>query len=181
MTTIMQNRNNKKIVPINRNNLFFSEESYQFELELGKNYIEQDVNQTVILYQVDLVNTNINSVYKEAKKDEIRFKTPVEIHVIYLLDEPELKAYNTTKNLGTYLKSGQLKFGVYQATLDELQAEIKRGDYIGVQVTNDHMEYFTVTNDGSMNYDNKHSLYGYKPMYRTITCAIVDPNEFNGK
>lgn len=176
----MEYRDNKKIVPINRNNLFFSEESYQFEIEMGKSYLEQDMNQTVILYQVDLANTNINNVYKEAKKDEIRFKTPVELHVIYLLDEPELKTYNTSKSLGAYLQSGKLRFGVFQSTLDELQAEIKRGDYIGVQVTNEHMEYFTVTNDGSINYDNKHTMYGYKPFYKTVSCSIVDPNEFKG-
>ena len=49
----LDNRNIKR-VPINRNNLFYSEESFQFDVELGKNYYEQDMNQTVILYEVDL-------------------------------------------------------------------------------------------------------------------------------
>lgn len=145
-----------------------------------KSYMEQDVRQTVVLYSVDLENTNLSEVYKEAKMDEIRFKPPVEIPVLYTIDEPELKAYNQTKELGTYMKTGKLQFNVLQATLDELKVEIKRGDYIGVQVTSDRMEYFTVTNDGSNNYDNQHTMYGYKPYYRTISCSVVDPNEFRG-
>lgn len=176
----LDNRNIKR-VPINRNNLFYSEESFQFDVELGKNYYEQDMNQTVILYEVDLEKTNGDSVYQEAKKDGIRFKTPVELHVRYLIDSPELKTYDSKTNLGVYLQAGKLNFTVFQATLDELECDIKKGDYIGVQVTNTKMIYYTVVNDGKINYDNAHTVYGYKPYYRTIQCAIVDTNEFNGK
>ena len=175
----MQYNGNKKYIPINRNR-FINESTFNYEVALMKSYMEQDVRQTVVLYSVDLENTNLSEVYKEAKMDEIRFKPPVEIPVLYTIDEPELKAYNQTKELGTYMKTGKLQFNVLQATLDELKVEIKRGDYIGVQVTSDRMEYFTVTNDGSNNYDNQHTMYGYKPYYRTISCSVVDPNEFRG-
>lgn len=175
------NSKNIKRVPINRNNLFYSEESFQFDIELGKNYYEQDTNQTVILFEVDLEKTNGDAVYQEAKKDGIRFKTPVELHVRYLIDSAELKSYDNKTNLGTYLQSGKLNFTVFQATLEELECDIKKGDYIGVQVTNTKMIYYTVVNDGKINYDNAHTVYGYKPYYRTIQCAIVDENEFNGK
>lgn len=167
-------------VPINRNNLFYSEQDYLFELEIGKTYLEQDVNQTVVLYEVDLNKTNLDSLYNESKADGIVFKTPVELHVLYKIEPNELASYDKSKNLGTYLKNGKLTFGIYQATLDELNAEIKVGDYIGVQVTPTHMEFYTVVNDGRVNYDNTHTFFGYKPGWRTITCAFVNPNEFNG-
>ena len=38
-----------------------------------------------------------------------------------------------------------------------------------------------VINDGVKNYDNKHTLMGYKGAYRTITCAPVDYNEFTSE
>ena len=79
------------------------------------------------------------------------------------------------------MKTGKLTIGVYQETLDELGADIKVGDYIGVQVTQTHMEYFVVNNDGRNNYDNAHTLWGTKPLYRTVECSSVDANEFNGK
>ena len=40
-------------VPITRNNKFFSQEDYELQLEYLREYIEEDANQTVILYQVD--------------------------------------------------------------------------------------------------------------------------------
>lgn len=171
---------NEYKVPINRNNLFYSEESFNFEREIGENYLTQDVNQTIILYEVDLEKTNLDNIYKETKENEIVFKPPVELHVLYKIEPGELMSYNKNKNLGTYIKSGKLTFGVYQSTLDELGAEIKVGDYIGVQVTPSHMEFYTVVNDGRNNYDNQHSVYGYCPSWRSCVCAQINNNEFNG-
>lgn len=181
MENLTYNNNQIRRVPINRNNLFFSEESYQFDIDLGKNYIEQDTNQTVILYEVDLEKTNLSSVYKESLSNGIVFKTPVELHVLYEIETPTLESYDTSKNLGTYVKNGKLTFGLYQQTLDELGVKIKNGDYIGVQVSQTHMEYYTVVNDGRINYDNEHSIYGYLNPFRSIVCASIDPSEFNGK
>lgn len=167
-------------VPINRNNLFYSEEDFAFELEIGKNYIEQDMNQTVVLYQVDVAKTNPDALYGETNPKQIIYKPPVEIHCVYNIEEPELKSYDKTKNLGTYMKTGKLTFGVYQETLDELGVDIKKGDYIGVQVTPTHMEYFTVVNDGRNNYDNAHTLFGTLVLFRSVVCHTVEPSEFSG-
>lgn len=166
--------------PINRNNLFYSEEDFQFEKEIAKDYLEQDLNTTVILFEVDLENTNVDDLYHEAIKDGIRYKPPVEIHVRFLMNESELKTYDKQKNLGTYLQTGNLSFGVMEDTLKEMDCDIKRGDYIGVQVTNEKMEFFEVVNDGKINYNNKMTAFGYKPFYREISCSVVDTNQFRG-
>jgi hypothetical protein len=71
-------------------------------------------------------------------------------------------------------------FNVYEKTLKDNKIDISYGDYIGVQVTSDQMEYFVVTNDGRVNFDNKHVMYGLKTFYKTITCTPVDKNEFSG-
>lgn len=178
MANLKFNTNNIKRVPINRNNIFYSDESFAFDLEIGKNYIEQDMNQTAILYSVDVSKTNVNSTYGETQTDNIQFKTPVEFHCVYKIEQPELKAYDKTKNIGTYMKTGKLTLGVYQETLDELGIEIKNGDYIGIQISESHMEFFSVTNDGKNNYDNSHTLFGVRPLYRTVQCYPVDSSEF---
>lgn len=178
MANLQFNTNNVKRVPINRNNLFYSEESFNFEGSIGKNYIEQDMNQTAILYQVDVAATNVNDVYGETQSDTVQFKTPVEFHCVYKIEQPELKAYDKTKNIGTYMKTGKLTIGVYEETLKELGVDIKKGDYIGIQISQDSMIYFSVMNDGKNNYDNAHTLFGVRPLYRTINCAPVDTTEF---
>jgi hypothetical protein len=65
--------------------------------------------------------------------------------------------------------------------MDELDIDIKRGDYIGVQITPVTMYYWTVTNDGRIGMTaNKNTIYGIRPYYRTIECAPADNIEFNG-
>ena len=179
MAKLNFNTNNIKRVPINRNNLFYSDESFLFDIELGKNYIEQDMNQTLVLYSVDVSKTNINDTYGETKTDEIQFKTPVEFHCVYKIEEPELKAYDKTKNIGTYMKTGKLTFGVYKETLDELGIEIKPGDYIGALINEEHMEYFSIS-AVNKNYDNAHSMWGRKNFYFSCICFPIDPSEFKG-
>ena len=172
------NTQNIKRVPINRNNIFYSDESFAFEGSIGKNYIEQDMNQTAVLYQVDASTTNINDTYGETKSDSVQFKTPVEFHCVYKVEQPELKAYDKNKSIGTYMKTGKLTIGVYEETLKELGVDIKKGDYIGIQITPEHMEYWCVANDGKNNYDNAHTLFGVRPLYRTVQCYPVDSSEF---
>lgn len=178
MANLKFNTNNVRRVPINRNSLFYDADMFSFEREIGKDYIEQDMGQTVILYQVDASQTQTDAVYGETDTDGIKFKTPVEIPCVYKIEEPELKSYDKSKQLGTYMKTGKLTIGVYQETLDELEVEIKKGDYIGINISPTHCEYWVVNNDGKNNYDNQHTLWGTVPLYRTVQCSPVDSSEF---
>lgn len=159
--------------PINRNNLFFSEHEFNMELGFSMEYINKDLNQTVVLYEIDRENTKIDNTYIEAKFKDLVFKTPVELNCMYKLDNGELSSYDPSAIKGYYVKIGKLTFQILQKELDENECDIHRGDYIGIQVTPDHMEFFIVADDGRVNYDNKHTLYGYEPYYRNIVCTTV--------
>ena len=63
MAQVTFNENKTKRVPINRNSLFYDAQSFNYELEMGKQYVEMDMGQTVVLYQVDASNTQSDAVY----------------------------------------------------------------------------------------------------------------------
>ena len=171
---------NKK-VPVKRNTKFFSGEDFDLELDFAKEYIEQDANQTVILYRVDLQKTKVSDIYNEASKGAIRFLTPIELPVVYEISDAEVKAYGTKLQKGIYAQTGKLSFTVLISTLEEYNCDILRGDYIGIQIDSTHREYFTVTDDGRVaSMSNKFTMYGTKPFARKIECASVDLGEFNG-
>lgn len=177
----LTNNINKKRVPVKRNTKFFGVDDFNLELEFAKEYIEQDANQTIILYRVDYSKTKVNDIYKEAKKDAIRFYNPIELPVVYEIDDAELKAYGNKIQKGVYSQTGKLKFSILISTLEEYECDISRGDYIGVQIDSTHREYFTVTNDGRVgSMSNKNTMYGTIPVARVIECASVDSNEFRG-
>jgi hypothetical protein len=171
--------NNKKITPITRINKFFSEEDFNLEVSFGREAIEGDGNFTIILYRVDRETSSSDNLYGEAPKDGIKYFFPVELKVVPILDEAENKNYNGNGTL-RYLQDGQFTFGIYDAQLKSLNVDISYGDYIGYPVTETEIRYFSVVNDGVKNYDNKHTIMGYKGAFRTIVCAPIDSSEFRG-
>ena len=79
-----------------------------------------------------------------------------------------------------YNEPGNVTISVYIKQLEDLKIDIKYGDYIGYPETEEKIRYYQVTNDGKVTSDNKHNMFGFKPHYRTITCAIVQEGEFRG-
>lgn len=167
--------------PIKRNQMFFSKGDFNLEMDIAREYMEHDMNQTVVLFEVDLTKTNVDDIYHEASKKNIRFKPPVELTVRYEISDSEMRSYDKISNKGMYAKPGVLNFTVLNATLEEVERDIKRGDYIGVQITPEEMIYFTVFDDGKIaSYANSNTLYGIKPFFRSVKCNYVDPAEFEG-
>jgi hypothetical protein len=167
-----------KRTPINRVNKFFSFEDFELEQSMGREAIEADGNFTIVLYRVDRDATVGDATYGEAGMDEIKFFPPVELKVIPTIAEPENKTYNEGSGSLRYEESGKLTFGLYQQQLDELAVDISYGDYIGYPVSETEIFYFTVVNDGKINFDNKHTIMGYKGTFRSVECIQTDFNEF---
>lgn len=172
----------KKKTPVTRNSKFFSKKDTELQLHYMQEYLEEFANQTIILYQVDLEKTKVDDLYKESKKDAVKFKTPIELPVVYEIYKGEMKSYNSQTMKGIYAKPGKLTFTVLIRTLEENNCDINRGDYIGVQLDTVHREYWVVTDDGRVNsMANQFTLYGTTAQFRTIECAYVDPNEFKDR
>lgn len=165
-------------LPITRLNKFFSQSDFDLQVEIGKEYLHGDINMKLVLYSVDRSKTDIDAVYGEVGKDGVKFFPPVEFNAIVKIEEPKNSSYKD--GLLRYNEPGNLTLSVYISHLKELGIEITYGDYIGYADSEERLRFYTVTNDGKVTSDNKHKMFGYKPHYRTITCAPVQENEFRG-
>jgi len=164
---------------ITRNNLFYSESDFLFDSEMGEYYIKQDINQTITLFKIDREKT-VEDRWGETSPNGVIYKDPIELNVIYTIDKVKNKAHDGTQNLGHFQQIGNLKFDIFIKTLKDNKVDIDFGDYIGVQITPEQMEYFVVTQDGRADFDNAHTRFGYKPLYISCLCSPVDKNEFKG-
>jgi len=168
---------NRKI-PITRLEKFFGSEDFELDISMGREWLEGDMNFRLVLYRVDRQKTKTDDVYGETVEDGIQFHPPVEFKGYVQVEQPENQDYGQSRM--TQMEPGNLKVGVYQHTLDELNVEIEYGDYIGYYETESRVRYYTVVNDGRVVSDNKHTYGGYKPFYRSITASPVNDNEFRG-
>lgn len=165
-------------IPITRNNKFFSEEDFELEQEFGMEYLS-DINQTIILYRVDRRRTDTDDLYGEVKREQIKFYPPIEVHCVAEIEAAENTSYNSNGSLRR-LEPGNLVVGVFEKHLKELDVDIKYGDYIGYVINETTIKFYTVSDDGKVNYENPKMIGGYKPAYRNIVCVPADENEFKG-
>jgi hypothetical protein len=168
--------NNK--LPITRLSKFFSKDDFDLNVQMGQEYLHGDLNMRLVLYRVDRSKTDNDSIYAEVGQDQIRYFPPVEFNGLVKVDSPSNKSYKN--GLMRYNEPGNVTISVYIKQLEDLKIDIKYGDYIGYPETEEKIRYYQVTNDGKVTSDNKHNMFGFKPHYRTITCAIVQEGEFRG-
>lgn len=168
----------KNKIPITRLNRFYDETDFQLELDMAKELIEEDGNFTVVLYRIDRVKSNADDIYGESETNEIRFLEPVELVVLPNLQEAENKTYVEGKM--RYQEHGNFIFTILTQQLKEKNVDISYGDIVAYAENENSVKYFEVANDDRIASDNKHTMYGYKGYYRTITCVTVDRNQFNG-
>ena len=168
----------QKLVPITRLGKFFGGEDYSLDIGMGEEWLIGDMNFSVVLYRVDRYRTKTDDVYGEVLEDGIQFMSPIQLNGYVQIMAP------TNKLLGSSLvkqdEPGNMKFSIYQKTLDDLNVNIFMGDYIGYYETEDRVRYYTVIDDGLVVSDNKHTYGGVKPFYRTVTATWVSENEFRG-
>jgi len=167
------------LTPIVRNNLFYSDEDFDFETDMVMGYMEEDLNQTVIVYEVDRDKTDLSTVYQETTGN-IRFKAPKEVPCMFEISDSELKSYDSSNANGAYTVGGNLTVYILTKVFEKYKFDIKRGDYLGVQIDTNRIVYYSVTNDGKLNTSNKLYVGAHKTAYRIITASVVDENEFNG-
>jgi hypothetical protein len=168
----------EKLVPITRLGKFFGGEDYTLDIGMGEEWLLGDMNFTIILYRIDRYKTKTDDVYGEVLEDGIQFLAPVELKGLVQIMAPSNKNIGNSKVAQN--EPGNMKFSIYQKTLEDLGVNIFTGDYIGYYETEDRVRYYTVVDDGIVKSDNKHTYGGYKPFYRTVTATWVSENEFRG-
>lgn len=168
----------EKLVPITRLGKFFGGEDYALDIGMGEEWLIGDMNFTVILYRIDRNKTKTDDVYGEVLEDGIQFLAPIELKGYVQVSAPTLKNIATSRVV--QLEPGNMRFSIYQKTLDDLDVNIFVGDYLGYYETEDKVRYYVVSDAGIVVSDNKHTYGGYKPFYRTITATFVSENEFRG-
>ena len=167
--------NNKR--PITRLWKFYDETDFNLENEMSREFVEGDLNFTVVLFKVDRIKSQTDDVYGESSANEIVFHPPKELKVRPLLNEQESETYS--EGYGRYQDYGNFNFTIFVDHLKEMDTDIDYGDYVGYPDFEDNIKYFTVVDDGKIYSDNQHTRLGYKGYYRTIKCVTADPNEFN--
>lgn len=163
--------------------LFFGElESKLFE-SLGREITEEWLQQSFILYRIDLKKTNAHPLYGESK-----MKSYLQPDEIFGRIDVESKSPSYMIDGGPVKKGfGEFTAHVYLQHLDELGLldnkdnqnmvlKIREGDFIGFKG-----QMFRIYDNGFSQINNKSAWAGDRRFYVSIRGKEVDEDQFNGR
>ncbi len=152
--------------------LFFGEKERKLFDNLGREIVNDILQESFILYRIDYNTTKTHKVYGEAKQKN--YETPVEIYgrISVETDSPSFLAQ------GGLIKEGLGKFTahVYLSHLEELGVTLRMGDFVYYKTN-----YYKIIDNGASNIGNKYAWGSDKFFYVTIKGVEINSDVFQAR
>ena len=152
--------------------LFFGDAEERFFQNSGREISEKVLLESLVLYRVDLKKTRTHALYGESKFK--KYLEPVEVFGLINVesDSPEYTAGEGLIKKGF----GKLTAQVYLSHLEELNVQIRMGDFVYHKGN-----YYEIINDGKSDIGNKFAFGSDKYFYITIEGVEVNSDVFKAR
>lgn len=157
---------------------FFDMRDFNLEIEMGRDYMKQDIPASVLFFKIDYQKSKTHSLYGESRASEKIVLAPVELKVRFIVEDSQGGFMQGGEVSRQY--AGDLIFTIYEDEILEKKVDIKRGDYIGLKNGKNVVQYYEIYDADTMNVSNNRTIGGLKSYYKKIRCSIVDKDVFNG-
>lgn len=165
----------KQIIDIEnqRMGLFMTSNSFDLDVMYGRNYLQTDNAQEVIIHKINVIETKSHSLYGQAKTKDKKFMTPVRISAMVTVEEGKQEYYGGNQGGITRDDSGNISFGVYIKELEEKHLEINRGDIVEYNMSGEKNRYYEVESANTVNDETKKTIGGFRSYWKKITAVPV--------
>jgi len=157
----------------NRMGLFMTDNSFDLDVMYGRNFLQTDNAQTVIIHKINLLQTKVHNLYGQAKTSDKKFMPPVQISVMVTIDDGKQEYYGGNAGGIARDDSGNISFGVYLKELEEKQLEIDRGDIIEYNMSGEKNRYYEIESANNVTDETKKTIGGFKPYWKKIVGVPV--------
>jgi hypothetical protein len=156
-----------------RMGLFMTDNSFNLDIMYGRNYLQTDNAQEVILHKINIIETKSHALYGQTKTKDKKFFTPVRLKVMITIEEGKQENYGGNQGGIARDDTGLLTFGVYLKELEEKQVEIDRGDIIEYNLSGQKNRYYEVESANNVTDTTNKTIGGFKPYWKRITAVPV--------
>ena len=163
--------------------LFLGDKDVAFLTSVGRELTESWLQESFLLYRIDLNKTKVHKIYGEAKFKV--WREPVEIYgrINVEVEEPKFHTQGGMLKRGM----GKMKASMYLDHLEEIGlVKQKDGQYIELDLkTGDFImfknQYYEIKDDGFAQIANQYSYGGDRRFSLTITAVEVDEDRFRAR
>lgn len=165
----------KQIIDLeqDRYGLFMSNNSFDLDVMYGRNFLQTDNAQEVIIHKINVLETKSHTLYGQAKTKDKKFMPPVRISVMVGVAEAKQNYYGDSPGGITRDDTGNISFGVYLKELEEKKLEIDRGDIIEYNMSGEKSRYYEVENANNVTDETQKTIGGFKTYWKKVTGVPV--------
>jgi hypothetical protein len=156
-----------------RYGLFMTENSFELDVMYGRNYLQTDNAQEVIIHRINVIESKSHALYGQAKAKDKKFMTPVRVSVMVTIEDAKQDYYGGNAGGITRDDTGNITFGVYLKELEEKKVEINRGDIIEYNMSGEKSRYYEVENANLITDETRKTIGGFKNYWKKITGVPV--------
>jgi len=162
-----------------RMGLFMTENSFDLDIMYGRNFLQTDNVQEVIIYKINIIETKVHNLYGQAKAKDKKFMSPVRISVMVNVEEGKQEYYGSNPGGIVRDDTGNISFGVYLKELEEKKLEIDRGDIIEYNLSGQKNRYYEVESANNVSDTSNKTIGGFKSYWKKIVGVPVKSDVFN--
>ena len=156
-----------------RYGLFMNENSFNLDIMYGEHYLETDVNYFVLVHKINIIESQIDDLYGQAKANDKKYLPPIKINVMIDIDNSQQSNYGNSEGGIVREDTGVLKFGVYLNELNRKKIEIDRGDIIEYNQSGERARYYEVEYANNVVDTTQQTIAGFKPYWKQIIAVPV--------
>lgn len=151
-----------------RMGLFMTDNSFDLDVMYGRNFLETDNAQEIIIHKINLNETKSHALYGQAKNKDKKFFPPVRIKVMVTVEEGKQENYGGNPGGIARDDTGKLIFGVYLKELEDKQLEIDRGDIAEYNLSGQKSRYYEVESVNNVSDETNKTIGGFKPYWKRV-------------
>ena len=165
----------KQIVDLEsqRYGLFVTQNSIDLDIMYGRNFLQTDNAQEVILHRINIIETKSHNLYGQTKSKDKKFISPVRLKVMVTVEEGKQVNYGNNPSGIVRDNTGNISFGVYLKELEEKQVEINRGDIIEYNMSGEKNRYYEVESANNVTDETKKTIGGFFPYWKRVVGVPV--------
>ncbi len=153
-------------------NLFFGEKERQLLLRMGSQITMDQLQESFLLYRIDYKTTKTHALYGEAIVKNYLPEVEVFGRINVESDGPEYLAPGGLVRQGM----GRITAGVYLHHLQDLNVEVRMGDFIYHKGN-----FYEIVDDGKSNISNQYAFGSDKFFYISIKGVEVNSDVFKAR
>jgi hypothetical protein len=156
-----------------RMGLFMSDNSFDLDVMYGRNYLETDNAQEIILHKINILETKSHNLYGQTKTRDKKFMPPVRLKIMVTVADGKQENYGGNPGGIVRDDTGNISFGIYLKELEEKNVEIDRGDIVEYNMSGEKSRFYEVENANNVTDETKKTIGGFKTYWKRVTGVPV--------